>query len=82
MTYLPPLPPYKPELCKVCVEVVEHIDGEWTHPHSGDTSCGTGDGAVATPGGTEAPHDLHNCECSTCDEDRAERGGFQRRRFG
>jgi hypothetical protein len=35
--------------CHVCHENTDFVDGEWTHPHSGDRYCGTGDGSTAYP---------------------------------
>ena len=36
--------------CAICSEPITYeLARGWYHPHSGDTYCGTGDGAVAYP---------------------------------
>lgn len=35
--------------CGACSERIHKVQGQWTHVHSGDMYCGTGDGSTAYP---------------------------------
>lgn len=62
--------PDRTDRCAICAEVITSVDAiHWTHAHSADVYCGTGDGSFAYPasGNGSGRGDWDGYETRDCD---------------